>query len=70
MVTELAGLKHHNFPGIIVQAKSSVVRPNLFVDEGHATDLLHDGLGGRAPVGEVGRDGDGQLASKLLPLES
>ena len=42
----------------------------LVEDEGHARDLLHRGLGVGVPVDEVGRDGDGQLASELFPLET
>lgn len=39
-------------------------------DEGHAADLLHFGLRCGVAVDKVGGDGDGQLASKLLPFKT
>ena len=42
------------------------VKEVLLVDEGHAADFFHDGLGGRVVVHEVGRDGNGQFAAKFL----
>lgn len=42
----------------------------LVEDEGHAADLFHLGLRRGVPVDEVGCDGDRQLPSKLLPLET
>lgn len=42
----------------------------LVEDEGHTADLLHFRLRCGVAVHKVGRDGDGQLASKLLPSET
>ena len=49
---------------------SEVLEELLVEDERHAADLLHAGLRRRVPVDEVCRDGDGQLAPKLLACES
>lgn len=42
----------------------------LVVDASHPADLRHLDLGGRVAVNKVGRDADGQLASKLFPPEA
>ena len=47
------------------------VKEELLVEyEGHPTDLLHASFCRGVPVHKVGRDGDGQLPTKLLPTET
>ena len=43
---------------------------HLFVYKRNSADFFHDGFSRCPLVNEVGGDGDGQLAAKLLPLET
>ena len=58
--------RHSGCTGLILE----VLEELLIEDEGHTTDLLYLGLGRGVAVDKVGRDGDGQLPTELLPSET
>ena len=72
--------RHHEVVGVVLVVDdvlqvdtgggAQVLEELLVEDEGHTGDLIYARLRLRVSVDEVGRDGDGQLAAKLLPTET